>query len=143
MAFVPQGDGMQGVGRSGGIGSVFSGKHCTNASPTKPIEQIHIGVWLTTRHSVLAPQDPGQGSLHFWLMQARLLTHSELLTHSGLQFGGEPMNSGRQEQEGESPTSLHCELGPQGEGWHGFTRTGGISAVKNSIGILGILIIIV
>jgi hypothetical protein len=52
------------------------------------------------------------------------LAHSLLLTHSGRQFGGDPVNSGKQEQEGDSFISLHCEFGPQGDGWHGFTITG-------------------
>lgn len=47
-----------------------------------------------------------------------LLGHSLLLTHSGLQLGGAPMNSGEQEQEGASLTTLHSELGPHGEGSH-------------------------
>lgn len=62
------------------------------------------------------PQSPGQGSLHFWLIQARWLAHSELVMHSGRQFGGDPINSARQEHEGESPMTLHSELGPQGDG---------------------------
>jgi hypothetical protein len=71
-----------------------------------------------------APQEPGQGSLHFSRMQAKLLGHSELMVHSGRQFGGEPVYVGRQEQEGEPPTSRHCEFAPQGLGTHGFTTTG-------------------
>lgn len=63
---------------------------------------MHMAVWLTTRHSVLDPQDPGQGSLHLLLIHAKLLAHSLLLIHSGLQLGGDPTNSGMQEQEGES-----------------------------------------
>jgi len=50
--------------------------------------------------------------------------------HSGLQFGGDPMNSGKQEQDGVSPFTWHCELGPQGDGTHGFP-TGSGSATKN------------
>lgn len=53
-------------------------------------------------------------------MQAKSLGHSLLLTHSGLQLGGTPINSGEQEQEGELLTTLHWELGPHGEGSHGF-----------------------
>lgn len=87
-----------------------------------------FGVWLTTRHSAFDPHEPGQGSLHFWLMQAKLLEHSLLLIHSGLQFGGAPINSGKQEQDGESPETLHCELGPQGDGWQGLTGTTTISS---------------
>lgn len=77
-------------------------------SPSYPEMQIQFGVWLTTLHSAKEPQTPGQGSLHFWLMQAKWLEHSVLLTHSGRQFGGEPINSGRHEQDGESPETLHC-----------------------------------
>lgn len=61
-------------------------------------------------------------------MHAKLLLHSLLLMHSGLQFGGDPMNSGRHEQEGESPATLHIELGPQGEGSQGLIITNGTSA---------------
>lgn len=39
--------------------------------------------------------------------------------HSGLQRGGVPTYSGRQEQDGVSPTTLHCALGPQGDGLQG------------------------
>ena len=53
-------------------------------------------------------------------MHARWLEHSPLLTHSGLQLGGTPRKSGKQEQDGVSPEILHCELGPHGEGMHGF-----------------------
>lgn len=66
------------------------------------------------------PQDPGQGSLHFSRMQAKLLAHSELIVHSGLQFGGLPIYSAKQEHDGEPPMSRHCEFGPQGDGRQGF-----------------------
>lgn len=59
-----------------------------------------------------------------------LLGHSLLLTHSGLQLGGAPMNSGEQEQEGASLTTLHSELGPHGEGSHGFCGATGSVAKK-------------
>jgi hypothetical protein len=36
-------------------------------------------------------------------MHAWLLGHSELITHSGLQFGGIPMKVGRHEQAGVPP----------------------------------------
>lgn len=49
-------------------------------------------------------------------MQAKLLKQSELLAHSGLQFGGEPIYSFKHEQDGESPTAWHCEFGPHGDG---------------------------
>lgn len=85
-------------------------------------------MWLTTWHSASEPHTPTQGSLHFWLMQARLFSQSSLLTHSGLQFGGEPINSARQLQEGESPLTWHSELGPQGDGWQGFAGTTGTTS---------------
>lgn len=61
-------------------------------------------------------------------MQDKLIGHSLLLTHSGLQFGGEPINSGRQEHEGDWPWILHCEFGPHGDGIQGFPIGWGISA---------------
>lgn len=94
--------------------------HWLNGFPVNPEEQTHWGVWLTTWHSALIPHIPGQGSLHFWLMHAKWLAHSLLLTHSGLQLGGTPMYSGKHEQEGLSPDALHWEYGPHGVGWHGF-----------------------
>lgn len=53
-----------------------------------------------------------------------------MLIHSGLQFGGDPTNVGKQEHDGESPITLHCEFGPQGEGWQGFTGVVGSSTKK-------------
>lgn len=49
-------------------------------------------------HFVFVPHVPGHGSLHFRSMQALLVEHSELTTHSGLQPGGLPIKSGKQEQ---------------------------------------------
>lgn len=46
------------------------------------------------------------------------------MLHSGLQFGGLPRYSGRQEQLGIPPISLHCEFGPHGEGTQGFCISG-------------------
>lgn len=90
-------------------------------SPVYPLIHVHIGVWLTTWQFALEPHAPMQGSLHFWLMQANWVMHSLLLIHSGLQFGGMPENSGRQEHDGELLSTWHWELGPQGDGWHGST----------------------
>lgn len=53
-------------------------------------------------------------------MQAKLLIHSELIVHSGLQFGGLLMYPTKQEHDGEPPMSWHCELGPHGDGTQGF-----------------------
>lgn len=43
-----------------------------------------------TWHLADTPQEPGHGSLHFSRMHAWLLGHSELIVHSGRQFGGLP-----------------------------------------------------
>lgn len=56
-----------------------------------------------TLHCAFCPQVPGQGSLHFICIQAKLDEHSPLLIHSGLQFGGDPIKSGKQEQDGDCP----------------------------------------
>lgn len=61
-------------------------------------------------------------------MQDKWIGHSLLLTHSGLQFGGEPINSSKQEHDGDSPCTLHWEFGPQGDGIHGFPTGCGTSA---------------
>lgn len=84
---------------------------------------MQIGVWLITLHSAPAPQEPGQGSRHFSLIQDKILGHSALMVHSGLQLGGEPAYSGKQEHDGIPPLSLHCEYGPHGEGRHGSVIT--------------------
>lgn len=76
-----------------------------------------------TVHWALAPQDPGQGSRHFSFLHARLLGHSESFIHSGRQFGGRPIKFGRQEHAGWVSITLHCELGPQGEGMQGLPRS--------------------
>lgn len=98
--------------------------HCTNGSPVYPAMQAQIGVWLTTLQSALTPHESMQGSWHFWLIQANRLGHSLLAIHWGLQFGGLPMNSFKQEQDGVLLITWHCEFGPQGLGWQGFTGTG-------------------
>lgn len=51
--------------------------------------------------------------------------------HSGLQFGGDPKKSGKQEHEGESPATLHWAFEPQGDGWQGFVATITGSSTKN------------
>lgn len=43
--------------------------------------------------------------MHLLLIQAKLLEHSELIVHSGRQFGGLPKKLERQEQDGVPPTS--------------------------------------
>lgn len=60
--------------------------------------QVHIGLWFITLQSVFVPQGPGHGLTHRALRQALSREHSELTTHSGRQFGGEPTYSDKQEQ---------------------------------------------
>lgn len=67
------------------------GLHDTRGSPVKPNGQVQIIAWLIILQSALYPQLPGHGSLHFWFIHDKSLRHSELLTHSGRQFGGAPM----------------------------------------------------
>lgn len=128
-ALAPQGEGMQGVGLSC-TELAIKMLQLRNGSPVKPYWHKHMGVWLTTRHSALVPQDPGQGSLHFLLIHAIFDRHSVLLVHSGRQLGGAPRNSGKHLHNGLSPFSEHSELGPHGEGKHGFTLMGGVAARK-------------
>lgn len=104
--------------------------HWTKASPVYPGLHAQFGVCDTTRHRALTPQEPGQGSLHFWLIQAKLSAHSLLLIHSGLQFGGLPMNSGKQVQTGASLTVLQIELAPQGDGRQGLRGGAGSFSTK-------------
>lgn len=44
--------------------------------------------------------------------------------HSGRQFGGAPLYSGKQAHKGLSPFTLQIEFGPHGDGSHGFTGIG-------------------
>lgn len=52
--------------------------------------------------------------------------HSEFKTHSGLQFGGLPIYSERQLQDGTPWLSWHWEYGPQGDGMHGLIYSTGV-----------------
>lgn len=74
------------------------------------------------------PQEPGQGLAHFSLIQALSEEQSELMVHSGRQFGGLPEYCGRHEHDGEPFKSRHCENGPHGEGTQGFVGTTTTSA---------------
>lgn len=64
--------------------------HSVKASPTKFSKHVQIGVWFFTIHWALIPHDPGQGFIHLLWIHAKLLEQSALMTHSGLQLGGEP-----------------------------------------------------
>lgn len=69
-----------------------------------------------TLHSALKPHVFGQGFIHFCLMHALSKGHSELTVHSGRQFVGVPVYSGRHEQTAWLFISRHWLLGPQGLG---------------------------
>lgn len=47
-----------------------------------------------------------------------------------MQFGGDPMNSGKHEHDGVSPLTWHWELDPHGDGTHGLPTNMGTSAAK-------------
>lgn len=80
-----------------------------------------MGTWLNTLHKAFSPQTPVQGSTHLFRTQARVVGHSLLRTHSGLQpVYGSPKNSGKQLQ---TPLSQRA-FDPQGEDAHGSVSTG-------------------
>lgn len=103
------------------------GKQLLNGSPVKPSGHVHMGVWFITPHCAPTPQEPGQGSLHFNVIHARLLEHSGFIVHSGLQFGGLPKYPTTQEQDGRPLISWHIEFAPQGDGTQGFNLIRGLS----------------
>jgi len=57
----------------------------------KPDGQLQIGLWFTTWQRAPVPHVPGQGSVHLNRWQALFCGHSAFTTHSGRQFGGDPM----------------------------------------------------
>lgn len=89
-------------------------------SPLRPWGHLQMGLWLTTEHSALTPQLPGQGSLHFWLTQALESSQSELTIHSGRQVGGLPIKPSIHLQTAIPFTSWQWLFGPQGDGEQGF-----------------------
>lgn len=76
-------------------------------SPVNPFKHIQIGLCWNTLQLVFTPQAPGQGSLHFRLLQALFWGHSELTTHSDLQVGGLPIYPCTQEHTAWPLISLH------------------------------------
>lgn len=57
--------------------------------------------------------------MHLFRIHALLLAHSELIKHSGLQFGGEPMKFDKQEHDGTPLLFLHWAFRPHGDGTQG------------------------
>ena len=113
-AFAPQGDGLQGLRGSSGIGAekvrlgvgaglglprdllldeslLGIGEQPAKGSPVVPGSHEHTGACLMTTQVARGPQEPGQGSLHLSFWQARFPGHSSLIVHSGRQFGARPM----------------------------------------------------
>lgn len=60
-------------------------------SPVIPMGHVQIGLWLLTRQCARNPHVFGQGSSHFWLIQALEISHSLFTTHWGLHLGGDPI----------------------------------------------------
>lgn len=91
---------------------------------------------MMTRQSALMPQEPGQGSLHFWLIQASCGVQSLLLTHSGRQLGADPTYPERQLHEGEPAAVTTQELyGPHGDGTQGSRGvTGDVGTGSAAVG---------
>lgn len=108
-------------------------KHRENGSPEYETGHVQIGLWLTTLHSALTPQEPTHGSTQRWLLHAWLSGHSALMVHSGLHAGGAPMLLGAHEQAAWPLISLHWLFGPHGEGWHGFETTGSVNNNSNHL----------
>ena len=98
-------------------------------SPWYSLLQTQIGMWFRTWHEALMPHRPGQGSTHFWFLQASSEGQSLLKIHSGLQFGGEPIIPDWQVQSHRSPFLLGgLAYGPQGSGLQGSSSTTGAMA---------------
>lgn len=93
--------------------------HLINGSPLKPNSQLQIGLWLTTWQRACNPHTPSHGFLHFWFTHDRSSAHSELTKHSGRQFGGAPIISGKQLHTAWLFNSRHWLFRPQGIEAHG------------------------
>lgn len=84
------------------------------------------------------PQGSGHGDTHFLFLHVFSEGHSALTTHSGLQFGGDPLYSGKHEQMLRPFETLHWLFGPQGDGWHGLTGKSSWAAIMLLILIMKI-----
>lgn len=114
----PHGDGLHGSCGSSSLTGGF-GWHLENPSPIRSTPHEQIGAWLTARQTALEAQGPGQTATQRCCTQALVKSHSELVTHSGLQEGGVPIKFCRHEQTAKPFWTLQTLLGPQGLGWHG------------------------
>lgn len=100
-------------------------------SPSYPVGQLQLGMWLTTKHSAPCPHVPGQGSIHFKFLHALLGEQSVFSVHSGLHaMSGSPWYRGKHLQ---IPLS-HSVFCPQGDGLHGSgTKTSGGTILVHSV----------
>ena len=81
-ALEPQGEGLQGFTGRGGSGAIGFWVQREKGSPMVPGGQLQIGLWFWTSQTAKTPQVPGQGSIHFWAMQARRAEQSGFWRHS-------------------------------------------------------------
>lgn len=79
----------------------------TKGSPVNPALHVHMGLWFMVWQRAFTPHVPEQGSLHLCFIQAWCCGQSVLITHSGLQAGGDPMDPSSQEQTPCPFNSLH------------------------------------
>lgn len=93
-----------------------------NGSPVKPTGHEHTGLWFIAKHNACDPHEPRQAFIHLFLIHVMSPGQSLLVAHSGRQFGGTPMYSGRHLHAGWPSKFLHSELEPHGEGLHGSPR---------------------
>lgn len=115
-----------GLGSHGLIISSSWTTHCTNGFPVYEGGHTHETVWLMTWHSAPAPHDPSHGFWHLLFMHANWAGQSALITHSGRQFGGDPIYPMLHWHEAVSPTARHSLFAPHGlqDSWHGFSKHG-------------------
>lgn len=72
-----------------------------------------------TLQMALTPHVPSHGLMHLLREHIWLTGHSAFTTHSGRQFGGDPMKLYAHEQDGDPFIFLHAEFNPHGVGLHG------------------------
>lgn len=66
--------------------------HRVNASPSYPVLQLQIALWLTTlQYAFTAQTLDWHGSTQRSFMHALLLAQSAFIVHSGRQDGGRPI----------------------------------------------------